>query len=103
MPLIKKVGVPLTPLGDAAHEIAAHLVSELARLKRIARGCFGKAGSAPIRKIAVMLQLALVFELGIVHFPKQPAAPANSGLSAAISPRRLLSAHYPRPCYVVLR
>jgi hypothetical protein len=73
MPLMKKAGVPLTPLGDAAHEIAARLVSEQARLKRIAHGCFGKLELRADQENRGDARLALVFELGIVHFPKQPA------------------------------
>jgi hypothetical protein len=72
MPLMKKAGVPLTPLGDAAHEIAARLVSEQARLKRIAHGCFGKLELRADQENRGDARLALVFELGIVHFPKQP-------------------------------
>jgi hypothetical protein len=65
---MKKVGVALTP----AHEIAAHLVSELARLKRIAHGCFGNPELRADRENRGDAQPALVFEQGIVHIPKQP-------------------------------
>jgi hypothetical protein len=57
---------------DAAHEIAAHLVFELARLKRIAHGCFGKPELRADQKNRGDAQPALIFEQGILHFPKQP-------------------------------
>ena len=68
---------------DAAHEIAAHLVSELARLKRIAAS--GSPSSAPIGKIVVILSGLWFSNKASCISQNSPAAPANSALSAAIS------------------
>ena len=55
----------------ATHEIAAHLISVLARLKSIPYGCFGKPKLCADQEDRSNAQPALVFEQGIVHIPEQ--------------------------------
>ena len=55
----------------ATHEIAAHLISVLARLESIPHGRFGKPKLCADQEDCCNAQPALVFEQGIVHIPEQ--------------------------------
>src|SRR3981189_1824695 len=67
------------------HEIAAHLISVLARLKSIPYGCFGKPKLCADQEDVVMLSLLWFSNRASSISQNGPAAPANSVLSAAIS------------------
>ena len=67
------------PAAYAAHEIAAHFISVLARLKGIPHDNLGKSELCADQENCRNAQTTLVFKEGIVHIPKQSRCAGDLG------------------------
>ena len=67
------------PAAYAAHEIAAHFISVLARLKGIPHDNLGKSELCADQENCRNAQTTLVFKKGFVHIPKQSRCAGDLG------------------------